>query len=346
MKRTIAFFYTAITAFGLYAASTVSQAQSTGNPLEAPAHDMVLVPGGTFEMGSNAGHDDEAPVHHVTLKPFLLDRHEVTNRQFAAFVEATGFVTQAERDGAAWCYLKGESDFRYVDGANWRHPDGPGSSIADRMEHPVVCVSWNDARAYAKWAGKRLPTEAEWEYAARSRGAQHVAANPNAPSPESSNAHAAHQGHSQRNRNEPSSGHPSSRSHEQRASHAAHASSESDTYVPANIWQGVWPEENKLSDGFFGTAPVGSFEPNDVGVHDMVGNVWEWTADWYDAAYYRSSPADNPRGPAEGTTRVARGGSWFCSANYCGAFNSHYRGASPPDHAFNNVGFRCVKDID
>ena len=118
--------------------------------------DMALIPAGTFEMGMEHSHPDEAPVHKVTLKSFLIDRYEVRNRKFAAFVEATGYVTQAERDGYAWGYLKGASDFQAVSGANWRHPEGPESSITGRMEHPVVCVSWEDAAAYAHWAEKRL----------------------------------------------------------------------------------------------------------------------------------------------------------------------------------------------
>jgi sulfatase modifying factor 1 len=334
---------TTIAAIGPSAPVSAAPAQSAPSSRPAPTTDMVLIPGGTFSMGSSAAHGDEVPVHAVTLKAFLLDRYEVTNRQFAAFVEATGFVTQAERDGAAWCYLKGEADFRYVEGADWRHPEGPGSSVIDRTEHPVVCVSWHDAHAYANWAGKRLPTEAEWEYAARSRGGPHVAADPQVTAPAAPHAHVNHGDGSGQRPHEATAEHPSSRGHQLVATPTSRPASDQD-YVAANIWQGVWPSENRLTDGFFSTAPVGSFESSPIGVHDMIGNVWEWTADWYGADFYRDSPAGNPTGPSGGETRVARGGSWFCSANYCGAYNSHYRGASPPDHAFNNVGFRCAAD--
>jgi len=264
-------------------------------PIDAPGPSgMVRVPGGEYRMGFSDGAEDERPVHPVVLDSFWIDRHEVTNRQFAEFVRATGWVTRAERDGHLWCYLEGADRFRLVSGADWRNPFGPGSAVDERLDHPVVCVSWNDARAYAEWAGKRLPTEAEWEYAARAGDHGHLTA----------------------------------------------------IAAAANVWQGTWPERNELADGFFYTSPVMRFAANPLGVHDMIGNVWEWCSDWYAGDYYERSPAANPSGPDTGDRRVARGGSWFCSVNYCGAYSTNFRGASPPGRAFNNVGFRCAKDID
>lgn len=270
---------------------------------------MVLIQESTFAMGRDASHADEAPVHEITLSPYYIDAHEVTNREFKAFVDATGHVTQAEKDGYCWSYVAGKTDFEALDGADWRHPQGPDSTIDDRMDHPVVGVSWEDAAAYAAWAGKRLPTEAEWEFAARGGAEGHFSA-----APAQEGAHADHDAGVAR--------------------------------ITANIWQGVWPDKNLLTDNHYYTAPVGSYPANALGVHDAVGNVWEWCADWYAADYYTNSPAVDPQGPASGENRVARGGSWFCSANYCGAYSTHYRGASPPTHAFNNVGFRCAKSVD
>jgi len=283
---------------------------------------MKLLPGGSFEMGSphlpshasddghhrgakapdpaHAIYEDEGPVHRVTLSPFFIDVHEVTNEEFAQFVRATGYVTEAERKGASWVFRQGARDWEWVEGADWRHPLGPEDSIEGRMRHPVVHVSWNDAAAYCRWAGKRLPTEAEWEYAARGgrRGQRYPWGDALKPGGE----------------------------------------------VLANFWQGHWPEKNLLEDGYYYTAPVCSFPPNDFGLCDMVGNVWEWTADWYAEDYYRRTPSANPKGPPSGEMRVARGGSWFCSPNYCGAYRVAFRGKSPPDASFNNVGFRCAQE--
>jgi len=306
--------------------------------LETPAG-MVLVPGGEFVMGSEAFYEDEKPAHTVTVSHFFLDRHEVTNAQFAAFVKATGYVTRAERDGHSWAYFEGGTEWQYAGGTDWRHPQGPESTIEHRPDHPVVCVSWGDAAAYAKWAGKRLPTEAEWEYAARAGDPGHFVAR-------TAGRSKTHQHHSAGADVVPAVDRsPSSKSHAGGQHQQVSAGDTQLTEVAANIWEGEWPAYNRLEDGYFYTAPAGSFAANDAGVHDMLGNVWEWTADWYDESYFAISPKENPRGPQNGERRVARGGSWFCSPNYCGAYSTHYRGASPPDHAFNNVGFRCAGDL-
>ena len=249
---------------------------------------------------SEGGDDDERPVHRVTLSPFYIDTTEVTNAEFARFVQATGYKTDAERKGSSWLYKKGQKDWEAVTGADWQHPLGPDSGIGGLMDHPVVNVSWNDAAAYAKWAGKRLPTEAEWEYAARGGRAGEIYPWGNQLKPGGK--------------------------------------------AMANFWQGTWPGENKLEDGYYYTAPSGAFQSNGFGLCDMIGNVWEWTADWYGEHYYRHGPARDPRGPKTGEMRVARGGSWFCSEGYCGAYRVGFRGKSPQNSSFNNVGFRCAKD--
>lgn len=268
------------------------------SPLEeAP---MMSLKGGAFVMGSrNAKYADEAPARTVTVGAFAIDVYEVTNTQFERFVNETGYITDAEKKGAGWAYREGAKDWELVAGAEWRHPEGPDSHIKNRGGHPVVQVSWNDAVAYAAWAGKRLPSEAEWEYAARGGKEQKVY-----PWGDELN--------------------PGGK-------------------AVANFWQGVWPKRNLLIDGFFYTAPAGSFPANGFGLHDMAGNVWEWCADWYGEDYYKSAPAVDPRGAFDGTTRAARGGSWFCSEAYCGGYRSAFRGRSPQDYSFNNVGFRCVK---
>lgn len=303
---------------------------------------MVWIPAGQFWMGSeDPAFGDARPVHQVTLDGFWMDRTEVTNAQFRAFVEATGYVTTAEKPPDLEEIMRqvppgtpppskenlvpGSLVFRpttrpvnlndvsqwwhWTPGASWRHPEGPGSSLEGREHHPVVQVSWHDAAAYAAWAGKRLPTEAEWEYAAR--------------------------GGLDRKRY-----------------------CWGDELLPdgkwqANIWQGEFPYENTKADGYERTAPVGSFPANGYGLNDMSGNVWEWCADWFRSDYYQTSPDRNPQGPDRINSfdpnephipkRVQRGGSFLCSDMYCIRYLPGGRGKGEPDSAASHLGFRCVR---
>jgi sulfatase modifying factor 1 len=267
----------------------------------APPAGMVLVPAGTFAMGTDHGLDYEGPVHQVAVDAFFMDRYEVTNRDFSRFVAATHYVTESEKQGSSGVFDPGTARWGAVKGADWRHPEGPSSSLAGRWNQPVVHVSWDDATAYAKWAGKRLPTEAEWEHAARGRreGALFVWGDELTP-------HGRYQ---------------------------------------ANTWQGDFPERDRGDDGFTRIAPVGRFRPNDFGLYDMAGNVWEWTNDWF--APYPAEPGvvTNPAGPPEGSEKVIRGGSWLCAANYCAGYRVGARQKTPPDSGLNNVGFRCVRSV-
>jgi formylglycine-generating enzyme required for sulfatase activity len=285
---------------------------------------------------------DEKPAHRVRLDGFWIDVHEVTNDQFRAFVKATGYVTTAEKepklqDVMAQLPLGSPPPPRenlvpgslvftppagrvnpddvsqwwaWTPGASWRHPEGPGSSIEGKDEHPVVHASWDDAVAYARWAGKRLPTEAEWEFAARGglEGRPYVWG----------------------------------------------SERPSDTRVHANIWQGEFPHQNSVKDGFARTAPVKSFLPNGYGLHDMAGNVWEWCADWYQRDLYRDRSGRglvvNPVGPERSDDptrpfmpmRVQRGGSFLCSDSYCSRYRPSARHGCSPDTGMSHVGFRCV----
>jgi formylglycine-generating enzyme required for sulfatase activity len=291
--------------------------------------DMVWVPGGVFYMGSTE-FDDAQPIHKVLVDGFWMDRTEVTNAQFQQFVDATGYVTIAEKPPDSKQH-PGQKPFSFVftppdkavnpnecshltwwkdvKGADWRHPEGPASDLKGRENHPVVHVSYIDAQAYAAWANKRLPTEAEWEFAAR--------------------------GGLDRKR-----------------------FCWGDELTPggkymANSWQGEFPNKNTLQDGFAGTAPVGSFPANGFGLVDMAGNVWEWCFDWYHPAYYRFSPDKNPQGPRASfdpqepavPKRVQRGGSYLCSDNYCMRYLPGARGKGEPESAANHIGFRCVRDL-
>lgn len=322
---------------------TVSNNSDSIKQGEVAHDDMVWIPAGEFMMGSSddEGRSDEYPAHEVKLSGYWIDTHEVTNAQFRKFVEATGYVTTAEK-APDWEELKKQLPegtpkppdsvlvasslvftppdhpvpldnaaawWTWKKGADWKHPEGPGSSIEGKDNYPVVQISWDDAAAYAKWAGKRLPTEAEWEFAARgglmnksySWGDEPV-----------------------------EKGKPK-----------------------ANTWQGNFPNYNNDWDGYKGLAPVKSFTPNGYKLYDMAGNVWEWCADWYAPDYYESLTDKitvNPTGPGKSydpmeptvPKRVTRGGSFMCNASYCKGYRVSSRMKSSPDTGLENVGFRCV----
>ena len=238
--------------------------------------DLVPLDGGAFVMGTDESYgyaqDGEGPAHEVELSPFSISRCAVTNADFGAFVDATGHRTEAEVFGWSFVFagfLPGELEtravvgapwWRQIEGADWAHPEGPESTVEGRSDHPVVHVSWNDALAFCRWSGTRLPTEAEWEYAARGGLAQ-------ARFPWGDEL-------------EPGGGHR------------------------MNVFQGTFPGQNTEADGFAGTAPVGTYEPNGYGLHQMTGNAWEWTADWFDPGYYAAQPARRTR---PGPRRARRG---------------------------------------
>jgi formylglycine-generating enzyme len=301
----------------------------------APAG-MVWIPGGTFLMGSDDHYPEEAPAHKVTVDGFWIDRRPVTNAEFARFVRKTGHVTMAEvaPDPADYpgavpeLLVPASTVFRnpgrrvdlrdpynwwtYVPGADWRHPQGPGSSIKKRPDHPVVHVAWDDVQAYAGWAGKELPTEAEWELAARGGldGAEFAWGDELNP----------------------------------------------DGRWMANTWQGEFPIQNTMQDGYEGTSPVGRYPPNGHGLYDMIGNVWEWTTDWYQAheelahacctvANPRGGAAErshDPRDPAAIPRRVMKGGSHLCAPNYCRRYRPAARMAQAVDTSTSHLGFRCI----
>ena len=311
-------------------------------PDRVPPAGMAWVPGGTFRMGSDRHYPEEAPAHHVTVDGFWMDRLPVTNERFARFVLETGHVTFAELapDPAHYphaapemlfagslVFVKPSADdpvgagtpwWRYVRGATWRHPYGPGSSIDGLEQHPVVHVTYPDALAFARWDGKDLPTEAEWEFAARG-GLEDA--------------------------------------------EYAWGSELMPAGVPmANTWQGDFPWRNLMEDGYERTSPAGAFPANAYGLHDMIGNVWEWTSDWY-RPRHRADPSKacciprNPRGGREDESypdrftdpaamgiprKVLKGGSHLCAPNYCQRYRPAARYPEPIDTSTGHVGFRCV----
>ena len=285
---------------------------------------MVVVPAGTFRMGSDGPEarpgDGEGPARDVEVSDFLIDETAVTNAAFAAFVDNTGYVTDAEHFGWSFVFhaavlpeaadaimdgrVSGAPWWRAVRGAFWRCPDGPGSDWADRSDHPVVHVSWHDARAYATWLGKRLPAEAEWEKAARGGRIASVF-----PWGDTLLVDGQHR---------------------------------------CNIWQGEFPRYNAGSDGHLGTAHVRAFPPNDLGLYQMIGNVWEWCADNWSIDWHRldsSHTRVDPQGPPTAQSRVVRGGSHLCHESYCNRYRVSARTSNTPDSSTGHTGFRCAADL-
>ena len=315
---------------------------------EAP-EGMVYIPGGRFMQGAVASDQmamaHEKPAHPVEVDAFFMSTHEVTNAQYLAFVEATGYITLAER-AIDWEELKKqvppgtpkphdsilqpgsllfyspkqevENLYDYTQwwewkiGANWRQPYGPGSDLSGLENFPVVHIAYEDALAYCQWKGERLPTEAEWEFAARAKQENNIYFWGNDPKLLSSHA---------------------------------------------NTWDGLFPVENSEEDGYINKAPVQSFPPNAFGLFDMAGNVWEWTSDWYNTNYYfeaaNNGLSDNPKGAAKPFNRtnplaqekVIKGGSFLCSASYCASYRISARMANSLDSAMEHLGFRTVKSI-
>lgn len=287
--------------------------------------ELVDLPGGSFHMGSAEFYPEERPPHTESVGPFAIDRHPVTNAQFAAFVSETGYVTVAERPleatdfpGVASADLvpgalvfratAGPVDLRewrqwwtWVPGACWRHPSGPESTIDHRLDHPVVQVSYPDAAAYARWAGRRLPSEAQWEYAARAG---------------STTAYAW--GDEVR---------PGGR-------------------LMANTWQGRFPYHNEGALSWAGTSPVGTFPPNGFGLHDMIGNVWEWTTTRFTRQHRIGESAEGCCPPAPSGDpaihQALKGGSHLCAPEYCHRYRPAARSSQSQDSATTHIGFRCV----
>lgn len=277
---------------------------------------MIALSGGTFWMGTDTDQgfplDGEGPVREVMLAPFLLDRTPVTNARFRQFVQATGYKTEAEVFGWSfvfWAHVPKERFDELVEdtvaaaqwwckvpGARWDAPEGPGSTVRGRDDYPVVHVSWNDAMAYAAWTGQRLPTEAEWEYAARGGLVQKLYAWGDELTPGGEHR--------------------------------------------CNIWQGTFPVNDTAEDGYAGTCPVEAFAANGFGLYSMTGNCWEWCADWFGVE--GRGGRDNPKGPAAGTARVIKGGSFLCHESYCNRYRVAARTANTPDSSTANMGFRCA----
>lgn len=311
---------------------------------ESSLEGMVKIPAGEYMMGAadNEGRPDEYPQHTVKVNGFWMDATEVTNAQFEKFVKATGYITTAEKK-PDWEEIKKQLPdgtpkpddsllvasslvftatdhpialndvsqwWAWVKGADWKHPQGPSSTIKGKENYPVVHISWDDAQAYCKWSGKRLPTEAEWEWAARGglKNNKYPWGNEDIETGK----------------------------------------------VKANTWQGSFPDKNTVWDKYYNAAAVKSFAPNNYGLYDMAGNVWEWCGDWYSQTYYqqvKNQLSENPKGPSASydpmepgvPKRVIRGGSFLCNASYCKGYRVTSRMKTSPDTGLEHTGFRCVK---
>ena len=333
----------------LFCCNVNEQKDHFENPNNEPAEKipgLVWIPGGTFIMGTNEpdSYNHERPAHQVKIEGFWMDETEVTNEQYQAFVKETGYITVAERK-PQWEDLRKQSPpgtprpadsllvagalvfnppkepimlndysqwWRWLPGTDWKHPEGPDSNLEGRLKYPVVHVAYEDAKAHCDWAGKRLPTEAEWEFASRGGKEQLRYAWGN---------ELKHNGR-----------------------------------FMANTFQGSFPNYNSKDDGFEMIAPVKSFPPNAYGLYDMIGNLWEWTSDWYDVNYFEklaeAKISINPQGPDKSydptephaIKRVTKGGSFLCADDYCVNYRPSARQGTSFDSGMSNVGFRCMKD--
>lgn len=282
---------------------------------------MVRLEGGAFLMGTDSDlawqSDAEGPVREIVLSPFWVAECAVTNSQFQQFFDATGYITEAENFGWSYVFHRhvtgaarkasrgvagGTAWWIGVDGACWNKPEGPGSNIRKRDDYPVVHISWNDAEAYCNWAEKRLPTEAEWEYAARGGLAQKIYPWGDDLTPKGKNGKPQHM---------------------------------------CNIWQGKFPDFDRGDDGFTNTAPVKSFPPNGYGLYNTSGNAWEWCSDGW-STQWENTPRENPQGAKNDDRKVIRGGSFLCHASYCTRYRVAARTANTPDSTTAHCGFRVA----
>ena len=290
----------------------------------ATTENMALVPAGAFlmgredregwsSMGTPEAWNDELPPHEVYVDAFYIDKYEVTNKQFKEFIDATGYITGAEDQGGSSVMVSADQaetpvlgtdiGWKWIVGTAWYAPEGPGSNILDKMDHPVVHVSWRDADAYAKWAGKRLPTEAEWEKAARGGTKTNwFWGDTLSNAGKYANLYGEHR---------------------------------KDYIYPS--------QEGQVYDGYSETAPIGSLRPNQFGLYDTAGNVFEWVADWYQYDYFNISPKNNPSGPSEGEGKVIKGGTWWLCECYLRPANRQPTEISSHNHG---IGFRLVLDAE